>query len=218
MTEREDIDDMVTRMLAVTPEVVRGWVSEAVVLAIPLAMRGTRRMFANAVGPDGRPWPKLAHARPGGTVAPDVPLSDTGSLQKSITGQAIESSLVLSTDHRAARLQNFGGTIVPVNAEFLCIPATAKAKEAKSPRNYPDELYPRINRSRTKGVLMAEGDDPDGRTGRGDGWHVAYYMTIGPVVIPKREFLGFDDATVGEILDLTLDHVLDKWFYSESRR
>ncbi len=206
---RESLADLIERLGSVTEDDTREWVAESLVEAIPTAVADCRRNFVDSRGPDGRQWAPLKWKRPGAT-ADSPPLVDSGNLVRTIAGEARGSQLILWTGHKAAFLHQYGDTIVPVNAHYLCIPKTAAAKYAKSPRNYPGDLHPRTNKERTRGVLLAEGDDPD-QPAREDGMHVAYILTTGPVVIPAREFLGYSVETVGFILGLVAERVIDRW-------
>jgi phage gpG-like protein len=201
---------LIDRWKGVTPDRVAGWVGEAAVLFVPEAVNGARLHILQGRGPDGVPWPRLNFRRPG-EQKPGSPLNRTGGLARSITGTASGSTLTIQTDYPGARLNNYGGTIVPVNAHFLCIPKTPKAEAAKSPRNYEGKLVPRVNREKTRGVLLAEGIEASQPRSERDGWHVAFVMTVGPVEVPAREFMGFSDETVDEIGHAVADHVLGKW-------
>lgn len=59
---------------------------------------------------------------------------------------------VLTFHSNHARVQELGGTIRPVNGQFLAIPLTDIARKTESPRNYPDALH--FVGSPAGGVLM----------------------------------------------------------------
>lgn len=206
---RETLGELAARIRSVTDDEIQGWIGEALGEAMPEVVAANRRNFGESKTPDGEKWPDLKWKRPGES-RDFPPLIDTGNLLRTIAGEVRGSQLVLWTGHKAAFLHQYGDTIVPVNAHYLCIPKTVAAKRAKSPRNYPDRLFPRVNKERTRGVLLAEGDDPDSPMGA-DGLHVAYFLTVGPVVIPAREFLGYSTEMVGYVLDLVADRVIDRW-------
>ena len=69
--------------------------------------------FDRSTDPYGRPWlpPKV---REGGQ-----PLVDKGHLRDSMTHQVNGDSVAVGTNLEYARIQNFGGTIKPVNAQAL---------------------------------------------------------------------------------------------------
>jgi phage gpG-like protein len=158
------------------------------------AVAGVRECFANSVSPDGEPWPPLKFARPGGSGS-DVPLRDTDRLMAATTSEAEGTEISVMNNRRQAALQNFGGTIVPVNVNFLTIPNTLEAKRAGGARLFPEPLFPRINEARTGGALV----DAEG---------IVQYWLTKKSVIPKREFIGFSEETVNIILEIVCDKVL----------
>ena len=69
--------------------------------------------FDSSTDPYGRAWAPLK-VREGGQ-----PLVDKGHLRDSITPAVDGDSVVVGTNLEYARLQNFGGTVKPVNAKAL---------------------------------------------------------------------------------------------------
>ncbi len=161
-----------------------------------VAKMGVQQHFIAAQNPKGEPWPALTWPRlEGGTD----PLRNTGRLMASIEGTVEgNDTITVFTARIGAGLMNFGGVIVPKNVQFLTIPATLEAKRAGGARLFPDQLFPRINKGRTGGVLV----DGDGI--------VQYYLTK-KATIPQREFLGFSDETQTDILGIIADHILADW-------
>jgi phage gpG-like protein len=200
------LEQFLERLKNVTPEVVGQWIEEATIIAIPAAVAGAKRHFLEQQSPDGTPWPILAHDRPSGS---GTPLRDTGMLMASLQGRADSGSIVIGTNRIGAAVHQYGAKIVPVNAKYLTIPTTAESRRAGSPRNYGD-LVPRVNRARTRGVLLAPGSCGDSRWDRPGGWHVAFILTTGPLVIPARPFVGFSTDTQEEILDIATEHVVER--------
>jgi phage gpG-like protein len=202
------LDDWIRRAKTITAESFEPWIQEAAMLCVPLAVSGCKRHFTEQRGPDGQPWPALKFDRPSG---PGIPLRDSGRLMASIQGRAEDGTIVLGTNRVGATSHQYGATIVPVNAKYLTIPTTLEAKRAGSPRDYPGELVPRVNRARTKGVLLAKGESSNPKWNRPGGWHVAYILTTGPIEIPARPFIGFSNDTASEIAELASEHVVSRY-------
>lgn len=119
----------------------------------------TKMCFHNSASPSGVPWKPLMHQRVRGSGTP-APLRDTGELMASLTANGPGSVdrregiwLVFGSVHVRA-WHNDGGTIVAVNAKFLCIPATKEALYAGSPRNFPGKLFFLWNDDSGKGVAI----------------------------------------------------------------
>lgn len=150
----------------------------------------TKANFEHSRSPDGAMWPALAHPRPN-SKGDDKPLLDRGMLRSSVTS-AFSTHNVLREDQHGFEWgtnlypQNWvhqnGATIRPVNAKFLAIPATMKAKHAGSPRDFPGELSFRFGKR--GGVAFT-------KSGKGKGVRetIQYYFAKS-VVIPPRPFLG----------------------------
>jgi len=86
-------------------------------------------------------------------------------------GKAV-GTLTFHSNH--AMIQEMGGVIKPVSAQFLAIPQNDSARKVGSPRNYPDELH--FVGSGSGGVLMDSGN-------------VVIYVLTKAVTIPPRPFL-----------------------------
>jgi len=153
-----------------------------------------------------RQWPKapklsaltLATRRRGGSAV----LQDTGFLRLSIAGRSPFSELsketgtlnraepseaVIGSDLPYAAIHNFGGTIVPVRAKNLAIPATPKARKLGSPRKMKGLTFLPSKKPGTTGVLLQmskkrrkKGEKPEG---------TVQYILRKSVNIPVRRFL-----------------------------
>ena len=146
------------------------------------------------VAPDGSPWVPSQKPRRWGRGGL---LNDTGKLIDSIEAKPEDlTTLAIGSDEKQAGLQQYGGTIRPVNATFLAIPLTEEAARAESPRNFPGELVACISQSGRGGVLVpVEGGEP------------VYALTKGPVTIPARPFLGFSEESVEVVMNAVGDKV-----------
>lgn len=170
-------------------------VADAVKDCEPVAAAGVKLCFVEQKTPDGEAWPKLKHKRPGEDGIGEA-LRDTGRLMASIVAVANGTSLTVGTNRIGARLLHYGGVVVPVNAKFLCIPATVEAKRAKSPRNFDGRLIPMIRKGGISGVLI--GPVPEGVRPTAIQLtllEVQFYMTK-RVEVPSRRFVGFSKVTV----------------------
>lgn len=149
----------------------------------------------NQVSPDGTPFAPSKHPRRWGNGGP---LNDTGKMIAGIEASVpAPTELDLTSDSPQSRLMQDGGTIVPVNAKFLTIPLTEEAARAGGARNYPGDLTPIINKQKTKGVLR----DEDGEA--------VYALTVGPIDVPARPFVGFSEEMLQSIEDAVADKVAD---------
>ena len=127
----------------------------------------------------------------------DRKLVDTGTMLRSVGSEITERSTtrvtaVAGTNLVYAAIHEFGGTIVPRNAQFLSIPLTSEAKRYNSPRDFPQKLHAIINGDR--GVLVDEGD-------------TAQYALVKSVNMPARPYMrpAWDehiDEAVGEVRDV----------------
>lgn len=168
-------------------------------LLTPIAEAGVRDCFDRQQNIRGENWPPLKHPRPGESDIGRA-LLDKGLLRASVAGVAEGSSITLKTNRIGARLQNFGGVVVPVNAQYLCIPATVEAKLAGSPRDFPGLLTPLINKAKTGGVLIGTaGSDAKPKSIELTELPVQYYMTK-RVEIPARTFMGYPIYVVNAIM------------------
>lgn len=168
----------------------------------PIAVAGVKSCFVRQQNPEGEAWPKLKFARPGETAVGEA-LRDTGRLMASIVAVTNGNVLKVGTNRIGAKLMHYGGVVVPVNAKFLCIPATIEAKRAKSPRNFEGRLIPMIKKGGLTGVLI--GPIPDGVRPTAiqlSLLEVQYYMTK-RVEVPERRFVGYS----GETREIVVAHV-----------
>ena len=164
-----------------------------------IAAVGVREHFVESRGPEGEPWAELKNPRPGDN-GKGPPLVDTLGLFSSIKVYTDGESLYLSTNHVGARLQHYGGKVLPRRTKYLAIPATREAKDAGSPRNFDGELHPRIGKR--GGVLLGVPTQSIGPDGKGEEV-VQYYLSLG-VDVPARPFLGFSESTRQKIKNLIM--------------
>jgi len=149
----------------------------------------------NQVSPDGSSFAPSKHPRKWGNGGP---LNDTGKMIAGIEASVpAPTELDLTSDSPQSRLMQDGGTIVPVHAKFLTIPLTEEAARAGGARNYPGELTPIINKQGTKGVLRDESGE------------AVYALTVGPVEVPARPFVGFSEEMIQSVEDAVADRVVD---------
>lgn len=149
----------------------------------------------NQISPDGTPYAPSKHPRKWGSGGP---LNDTGKMIAGIEASVpAATELNLTSDSPQSRLMQDGGTIVPVNAKFLTIPLTEEAARAGGARNYPGELTAIVNEAGTKGVLR----DEDGEA--------VYALTVGPVEVPARPFVGFSEEMLQSVEDAIAEKVMD---------
>jgi phage gpG-like protein len=173
--------------------VVRQIMSTAKILAVA----GVHEHFANATGPDGKPW-KPIHPRPDGSR---VPLRDKGLLEGSVKGSVNGAELVLRASHPGARVHQFGAIIVPKTAKMLSIPLTVEAKRYGSPRRFPKRRRLFVFTStKTGNKLLAESKD---------GKLTFHYVLKDSVYIPPRPYIGFSDRTLKKIERVVADRFAD---------
>lgn len=139
-----------------------------------MALAEVRRRFDTGTGPDGMPWAPLAFPRPEGG---SIPLRNHGILAASYTYESGGDYFRVGTNHEAARLQHYGGTVVPIAAKFLTLPITREAVYAGRARNMPG--------------LHAEANDRGGVLA--DNQHVAHWLLVKSVTIPARPQVGLSD-------------------------
>lgn len=178
---------------AARPDALRAAVAAGLKRCEPIAVRGVKKHFAQQRGPDGRPWQPLARPRPGKAGAP-VPLRDTGRLMASVQAVATGNVMTVGTNLKQAALQHRGGAVVPVRASFLAIPLTAAAARAGSPRRFPGELFPRVNKERTRGVLLDDACEPQ-------------FALTKKVEVPARPFVGYSAETLALIAETVAEAV-----------
>lgn len=165
-----------------------------------LAVSDTKRRFQTGTDPRGHVWMPLAHNRIISRGS-DKPLRDTGTLMASVTAKATRTELVVGSNLAHAGVHQWGATIRPVKGKFLSIPMTKEAKYAGSPRRFPRELHPRINRKGTGGVLIEINGDIE----------IVQYVLTKRVVVPARPFLGFSREFLGQaeaiLCDMAVRHM-----------
>jgi phage gpG-like protein len=150
--------------------------------------------FNRSMSPEGIPWVPLARPRII-SGSKNHPLLDTGALRNSIQAKATRDMVIVSSNREYAGVHQWGATIVPVKAKFLCIPLTKEAKYAGSPRRFKRPLSPRVNKQRTKGVLLEKIGNRE----------IVHYAMVKQVVIPARPFLGFSKDLLAQIEELLVD-------------
>jgi phage gpG-like protein len=138
-----------------------------------MALSEVKDRIKRGVDPMGKPFAPLAHTRPQGG---SLPLNNTGLLGNSFWFTSDSNSFRVGTNLQQANLLHHGGTVRPVKAQYLTIPATVEAIYAGSARRQGG-LFPRINKAKTGGVLV----DAQGRT--------QWYLTK-EVTIPPRPMVG----------------------------
>jgi hypothetical protein len=152
--------------------------------------------------PDGNPFAPLAHSRPGGTGA--GPLFDTGYMAATLEGgpdhveYTTREGFVVGSRALGLRLMQDGGWVLPKRTTFLAIPATAEAKAAGSPLNFPRKLEPRIGVK--GGVLIEPGI-------MGSVGVVQYYLSRG-VYVPGRKPVGISDRAMKRVIARIEKHLL----------
>lgn len=153
-----------------------------------IALAGCQEHFQQQRGPDGEPWPRLAHPRPDGSARV---LQDTGRLMRSITGSVSARVLTLVASHPAANLMQYGGTIVPRRVKWLTIPVTKQAKRVGSPGRgrWKGPLFFRLFSGSAAGLFQP----------RKKGEPVLQYVLKKRVLIRKRQFVGFSEPTLRKI-------------------
>lgn len=159
-----------------------------------LAVADTKKRFNEQRSPYGIPWAPLAHKRIN-SKGNDLALLDTGLLRNSIQAKATRDELIVSSNLQYAGVHQWGATIVPVKAKFLCIPLTKEAKYAGSPRRFKRPLSPRINKQRTKGVLLEKIGNRE----------IVHFAMVKQVVIPARPFLGFSKDFLTQVEEILVD-------------
>lgn len=190
--------DSLAEMFRATPDVAR----EAMRLgskAIQVVVRGgVMEHFDQSVSPDGTPWKPLAHQRPNGG---DKPLRDKGLLMASVSALVTEDEIEIRANAPGARLHNFGGTVVPVNAKALAIPISKEAQNYTSPRGgtnpFPRPLF------LTKGGALCETVQRGKK--RVKAVVVAHYILRAFVEVPARAYAGISESTMGKVLRIVGD-------------
>ena len=173
-----------------------------------LAVADTQQRFNLQKAPDGTPWAPLKHARIITAGGVGLALLDTGQLRASIRAKASDTELVVSSNKEYAGVHQYGGTIRPVRAKFLCIPLTREAKYAGSPRRFRGTLFPILNRARTKGVLVERRTVGRGKSARTV--EVEHFFMTKSVTIPARPFLGFSLEFLRDAEEILTDAV-NRW-------
>ena len=152
-----------------------------------LAVSGMRRSLNAGESPDGTPLQPLTFPRPQGG---SKPLLNRGQLAASMSASVSESEIALRANAPGARIQQFGGTIVPTRAKALAIPLTVEAVRAGSARNFPRPLFVLKKKDGGPGGALAEA------VGQGKNKSVrVHYLLRMSVTIPARPYLGVSDDT-----------------------
>lgn len=152
------------------------------------AVSGIREGMNAGISPDGTPYAPLT-MRAGGR-----PLRDKGLLAASTSASVTGDQIALRANAPGARLHQFGGVVVPVNAKSLAIPVSPEARRAGSPRNFPRPLFRLGGKDSGRGGVLAE------RTGKGKAAKVVvHYLLRKSVTIPARKYLGISAKTSGRI-------------------
>jgi len=141
---------------------------------------GVRKRFQTATDPFGRPWPALRRPRPQGG---SQPLLNTGVLRNSYQPRVEADGASIASVLPQARLQNFGGIIVPTRAKALSIPLTVEAVRAGSPRRFPRRLQNRPVRGGRNVVGVLYERDRQGRVRE-------HYLLVKKITVPARWHLG----------------------------
>lgn len=81
-------------------------------------VKGAHRRFRAGVDPEGRAWAKLLPAYAAIKRGPGI-LRASGALMASISSQVGSDEVRSGTNRIYARIQQFGGVIVPKNARYL---------------------------------------------------------------------------------------------------
>lgn len=161
-----------------------------------IAVGGVREGFQTKTDPDGRPWRRLAHARPDGSTEQ---LQDSGRLKASVKAEVSARQLILLASHPGANLHQYGGTVTPKAGKFLAIPVTREAKRAGRPRNFRQLMYARMSGDKSSGVLIGAGRRGDSQT--------VQFVLVKSVTVPARVYLGFSRKTLDKIETVIADAV-----------
>lgn len=186
-----------------------------------LIVADVKENFQGSHGPDGTPWPALAHPRPNSKGA-DKPLLNTGLLRASVTaagGQGHYESiganrLIFGTNLDYASTHQEGATITPKNAKNLAIPLTKEAARAGSPRNWAEGAVApakgkqgkvkggELTERRSMLQLIPRPGRPSllvemlaAKGNKGERW-IAHYLLLKSVTIPARPFLGMGEKLI----------------------
>jgi phage gpG-like protein len=161
--------------------------------------------FRQSHGPDGTPWPALAHPR-ANSQGSDKPLLDKGFLMASAVGpgtghieEMTGSRLIIGSSLPQAGIHQRGGTITPKNARALAVPVSKEAANfAWSPgnrlKNFPVPLA----------LIQREGHPPvliESRSGHGRKGEqsIVHFVLLPQVTIPARPFIGIGPDTQRKI-------------------
>jgi phage gpG-like protein len=200
-----------------------------------VATADVKRHFVTQQDSEGKSWAAIAHSpRVNGGA---MPLRDTGVLMNANSSVIDGAKLTVFNNLDYARLQNSGGTIVPVRGKFLTIPATREAKRTGSPRQFPRPLRAIVFKGGMSGLLVeknprkAKGDGKSDRKkakqtksktkkgiqrdkGRGivngkfNDAVVQYYLTK-HVEVPKREFMYLSEDALKTMDRIAADRLTD---------
>lgn len=155
---------------------------------------GIKEHFAGSHGPDGEPWPPLAHPRPSG---PGKPLWDFGLLMASVTARGkgnvtriTDRALEYGTNLDYAAIHQFGGVVRATRGKFLAIPLSKEARRVGNARDFPRRLF--VLRAKNQ-AMLAERRKTKGK--RAQDRLILHYVLKPSVTIPARPFLGLSAKT-----------------------
>lgn len=159
-----------------------------------LSVSGAQAGIAQGVDIHGRPFAPLKGPRPSGG---GQPLRDKGLLAASLSAAVTESGVTLSANAPGARLQNYGGRVVPKRGKWLTIPKTVEAQRIGSPGGgrFPRPLFFRAAASSTRAMLC---EVVSGKL-------VVQYVLVKSVTLPARTYLGWSAPTLVKITAVIAD-------------
>lgn len=159
-----------------------------------------KRNIAEGHGPDGTPYPPLAHARPSGGSG--IPLRNNGLLLASLGpggAKHVEridaTSVEAGTAMEYAQTHQEGATIRPVKGKALAIPLTREAARAGTARDFPGQLF--VVKGRDNAFLAERKERV--RRGKTVGEIIRHYVLTDEVTIPERPFVGWSERLLGQV-------------------
>lgn len=193
---------------ALTQLAALGGGNQDVLMAMGLKMQQQiSETFQSGADPvSGATWPSLSsisqQTRRGGR-----PLRKTNQLLRSLVSSmpdVTNDGVRVTTNLSYAATHQYGATIRPNNAKYLAIPLTRKAEKMGSPRRLSNAVF-----KPTKGggfmVFEGRGREPQ------------FLLTKGPIEIPQRRFLGFNEQYIRQLLDIVLAKIDAIWRGDGSR-
>lgn len=145
--------------------------------------------FLRGHSPDGTRFKPLKQPRPDGT---STPLFHTGAYAKSFRVATTKKGAVLTSTHVAARVHQYGATIVPKRAKALTRPVSVEAMRSRGPRTMPGLFA-------MKGGLFAKS---------ADGKLKLHWVFMKRAVIPARP-VGFSEPAIREAMDVVLSQAIE---------